>query len=242
MARTHFPHSDPVGARLLLQETRPGTVEEIPWTIVGVIGDERLTPFDDRREQPAVYVSIDQSPSSFAGLVVRTLSPPEQLRDGLRRAVAAFDKDQALWDVKTGDELRAEATGLDRLRAAYVALFAALAVLLAAVGVYGIFSFTVTQHTREIGIRAALGAGRRDLLWLILRRQLLLTAAGLGVGLLGIFPADRLMGHLLYGVRVSDPWTVAAAAVLLTAIAIGASWIPARRATRVHPLIALRAE
>jgi putative ABC transport system permease protein len=242
MARRYFPHVDPVGQHLLMQETRPGTTEEIPWTVVGVIADERLTPFDDRRERSAAYVPVDQVPTMFAGLVVRTATDPDRLRESIRRALIGVDRDQAIRNMKTVDQLEADARAPDRLRTWFLGIFAGVALLLSAVGIYGVFAHAVVQRTHEIGIRAALGARRGHLIWLILRQGMVLSAAGLVVGFLGALGVTRLLRTFLFGVGVVDPIAISTTAVTLGAIAALACYIPARRATRIDPLTALRNE
>jgi putative ABC transport system permease protein len=242
MARLYFPHVDPVGQHLLMQETRPGTTEEIPWTVVGVIADERLTPFDDRRERPAAYVPVDQVPTMFAGLVVRTATDPDRLRDSIRRALIGVDRDQTIRNMRTVDQLEADARAPDRLRTWFLGIFAGVALLLSAVGIYGVFAHAVVQRTHEIGIRAALGARREHLIWLILRQGMVLSAAGLVAGFLGALGVTRLLRTFLFGVGVVDPIAISTTAVTLAAVATLACYIPARRATTIDPLTALRTE
>jgi putative ABC transport system permease protein len=242
MARLYFPHVDPVGQHLLMQTTRPGTTEEIPWSVVGVIADERLTPFDDRRERPAVYVPVDQVPTMFAGLVVRTTTDPDRLRESIRRALIGVDKDQAIGNMRTVDQLETDARAPDRLRTWFLGIFAGVALLLSAVGIYGVFAHAVVQRTHEIGIRAALGAPRGHLVWLILRQGMALRAAGLVVGFLGALGVTRLLRTFLFGVGVVDPIAISTTAVTLAAVAALACYIPARRSTTIDPVTALRTE
>jgi putative ABC transport system permease protein len=242
MARLYFPHVDPVGQHLLMQETRPGTTEEIPWTVVGVIVDERLTPFDVRRERPAAYVPVDQVPTMFAGLVVRTATDPDRLRESIRRALIGVDRDQTITNMRTVDQLEADARAPDRLRTWFLGIFAGVALLLSAVGIYGVFAHAVVQRTHEIGIRAALGARREHLIWLILRQGMVLSAAGLVAGFLGALGVTRLLRTFLFGVGVFDPIAISTTAITLAAVATLACYIPARRATTIDPLTALRTE
>ena len=242
MARLYFPGVDPVGQQLLMQETRPGTTEEIPWTIVGVLADERLTPFDDRREHPAAYVPIDQVPTTLVGLVVRSVNDPDRLRESIQRALINIDRDQAINNVRTVDQLEADARAPDRLRTWLLGLFAAVATLLSAIGIYGVFSHAVVQRTREVGIRAALGARHRQLVWLVLREGMVLTGAGLTAGFVGALAVSRLLRTFLFGVEAIDPLAIAVTAVTLAAVATLACYIPARRTSAIDPVTALHAE
>ncbi|HWW85505.1 MAG TPA: FtsX-like permease family protein [Vicinamibacterales bacterium] len=242
MARLFFQGVDPVGQHLLMQDTLPGTDTEVSWTIVGVITDERLTPFDDRRERPAAYVPIDQVPTMFAGLVVHTATAPDGLREPIRRAISRIDKDQAIRNVRTVEELEADARAPDRLRTWFLGIFAGLALLLSTVGIYGVFAHAVVQRTHEVGIRAALGARPGHLVWLILRQGIVLSIVGLGVGLVGAVGVTPFLRTFLFGVGPVDPIALGATAVILGAVATGACYIPARRATTIDPIVALRAE
>jgi putative ABC transport system permease protein len=242
MARMYFPGVDPVGQQLLMQEKRPGTAEEIPWTIVGVLADERLTPFDDRREHPAAYVPIDQVPTMLVGLVVRSASDPVRLVESIQRTLIGIDRDQAINNVRTVDQLEVDARAPDRLRTWLLGLFAAVAILLSAIGIYGVFAHAVVQRTREVGIRAALGAQRGQLVWLVLRDGMVLTGTGLFAGFLGALAVSRLMRTFLFGVEAIDPLAIVATAVTLAAVATLACYIPARRASAINPVTALHAE
>jgi putative ABC transport system permease protein len=242
MARMYFPGIDPVGQQLLLQETRPGTAEEIPWTIVGVLADERLTPFDDRREHPAAYVPIDQVPTMLVGLVVRSVQDPIRLSESIQRALTSIDRDQAINNVRTVDQLEADARAPDRLRTWLLGLFAAVATLLSAIGIYGVFAHAVVRRTREVGVRAALGAGHRQLVWLVLREGMVLTGAGLAAGFVGALAVSRLLRAFLFGVEAIDPLAIGVTAVTLAAVATVACYIPARRTSMIDPVTALHAE
>jgi putative ABC transport system permease protein len=242
MARLYFPQADPVGQHLLTRDTLPGTAEEIAWTIVGVIADERLTPFDDSRERPAVYVSIDQMPTEFAGLVVRTTGDPNGLREPIRRAIIGVDKDQAVTNVRTVDQIEVDAMAPDRVRTWSLGLFASVGLLLSAIGVYGVFAYAVVQRTHEIGIRSALGARSTDLVWLLVREGMALSAVGIGAGLIGALGITRLVRTFLFGVGAIDPLAITIAAVTLATVALLACCIPARRVTTIDPIAALRVE
>jgi putative ABC transport system permease protein len=156
--------------------------------------------------------------------------------------VHEINKDQTLTEVKLLEQIKAESMASNRLRSMLLAVFASIAVLLAAIGIYGVISYSVEQRTREIGIRAALGASRGDLLRLVLRSGMLMAGAGLVLGLGGAFGLTRLLANLLFGVGERDPMTILAVAGILTCVALLACYIPARRATKVDPMVALRYE
>jgi putative ABC transport system permease protein len=178
----------------------------------------------------------------FQALVVRTAMNPASLQQALSRAVHEINKDQTLTEVKTLEEVKAESMASNRLRSMLLTVFASIAVLLAAIGIYGVISYSVEQRTHEIGIRAALGASRADLLGLVLRGGMLLAAAGLVLGFGGALGLTRLLSNLLFGVGERDPLTMGAVAAILGLTALVACFIPARRATKVDPLVALRYE
>jgi putative ABC transport system permease protein len=245
MARLYFKDEEPVGKRVLVQEIVPGKTQlgtEIPWEVVGVVADEKVGSLDGRNDNPGLYVSNAQSPVYGQALVVRAATDTSRLRQALSRAVHQINKDQTLTDVKTLDEIKAETMAPNRLRSLLLTVFASIALLLAAIGIYGVISYSVEQRTHEIGIRAALGASRTDLLRLVLRGGMLLAGAGLAIGFAGALGLKRLLENLLFGVGGRDPLTIGAVALILALIALLACYIPARRATKVDPMIALRYE
>jgi predicted permease len=245
MARTYFANEDPVGQRLLMDRPGFGTVysgEASAFEIVGVIADERLTPFDDKSEHAAVYVSNEQDSRGFAGIVVRASLEPSRMERGLRDAIAAVDKDQPVRDVKTIEQLKSEAMVPDRLRSVLLGLFAAIALALSAIGIYGVISYSVGQRTHEIGIRAALGASPANLMRLVVGSGMALAAIGLAVGCVAALGVTRLLRSFLFGVESSDPLTLIATVGVLTCVSALACYLPARHAAQVDPLDALRAE
>ena len=245
MVRMYFKDEEPIGKRILVQEIVPGKTQlgpEIPWEVVGVVADEKVDNLDSKGDDPGMYVSNEQSPVFFQALVVRTAMAPSGLKLALGRAVHEINKDQTLTDVKTLDQIKAESMASNRLRSLLLTVFAAIAVLLAAIGIYGVISYSVEQRTHEIGIRAALGASKSDLLRLILRGGMLMAGIGLALGLGGAFGLTRLLANLLFGVGERDPLTLGAVAALLTGVALLACYIPARRAAKVDPMVALRYE
>jgi putative ABC transport system permease protein len=245
MARMYFPDADPVGRHLIMSQPGLGFVllgEETPWEIVGVIADERLVPFDDQEPHPAVYVSNLQSPTPFAGVVVRTSVDPSGMGEALRRSVAAIDADQPVTDVKTVGQLEDESLLPDRLRSWLVGVFAAIALLLASAGIYGVVAFLVAQRTHELGIRAALGATPASLVTLVVVPGAVYAGLGLALGCVLAYGVTRLLGSFLFGVRPSDAITFLGTAGVLAVVAIVACYLPARRAARANPIEAVRAE
>ncbi|MGH9667476.1 MAG: FtsX-like permease family protein, partial [Bryobacteraceae bacterium] len=241
----YFPKEDPLGKRILIQEIVPGKTQlgdEIPWEVVGVVADELVSSPGDRNDNPGVYVSVSQSPVYGQALVVRAAMSPALLQQAIRRAVKAVNKDQPLTDMRTLEQIKSESMASNRLRSLLLAVFAAVAMLLSAIGIYGVISYSVVQRTHEIGIRAALGASTGNLLRLILRNGMWMTAGGLALGVGGALGLTRLLNALLFGVGARDPVTIAAVAGVLALVALLACYIPARRAAQVDPMVALRYE
>ena len=245
MVRKYFPKQDPVGKRILVQQIIPGKTQlgpEIPWEVVGVVADERVNSLDDKEDSPGMYVTNEQSPVYFGGLVVRAAADPSVLQKALLQAVYEADKDQPLTDVKTLEQLKSESAASDRLLSVLLAIFAGVALLLAAIGIYGVISYSVAHRTGEMGIRVALGASPGSLLGLILRNGAWMSGAGLVIGIGGALGLPRLMKAFLFGVGAWDPVTLAAVAATLGGVALLACYLPARRATKVDPVVALRYE
>jgi putative ABC transport system permease protein len=243
-ARRYFPEQDPIGQHILIQEIVPGKTElgpEISWEVVGMIRDEKIGGPADT-QSAGVYVSNEQSPVYGMVLSVRASIDPLTLQKAIAAAIHSVRKDQAITDVRTVEQIREQALAGRRLQSALLALFGAVALVLAGLGVYGVISYTVAQRTREMGIRAALGASKPSLMRLVFNRGAWLTAAGLAIGIAGALALTRLMGNLLYNVSPRDPATITAVAVALAAVAGLASYVPARRATKVDPVVALRYE
>ncbi|WP_223641122.1 ABC transporter permease [Corallococcus sp. EGB] len=236
-ANLFWPKDDALGQRLKLHG------KDMQWaTVVGIVDDLREWGLDVP-SRPAAYYSLSQLPSVSMGLAVRVKSgDPEALRAQVEAEVRAVDADLPLFDVSPLTRRMDRSTGPRRLSALVMGLFAGVALLLAALGLSGVIAFSVTQRTRELGIRMALGAARGDVLRLVLAQGLRLSLTGVAVGLCLSLALARLLGALLYGVSADDPWTFGGVALLLTGVALAASWLPARRATRVDPIIALRAD
>jgi putative ABC transport system permease protein len=243
-ARRYFRDEDPIGQHILIQEIVPGKTElgsEISWEVVGTIGDEKIGgPADD--QSAGVYVSQEQSPVYGMVLSVRAGVDPLTLRKAITAAIHSVSKDQAIIDVRTVDQIRDLAMAGRRLQSVLLSVFGAVALVLAGLGVYGVISHSVAQRTREMGIRAALGASKPSLLRLVFQRAVGLTAVGLALGMAGASALTGLMGNLLYNVSPRDPATMTAVAFTLAAVAGLASYVPARRATKIDPVVALRYE
>jgi len=244
MARQYWRSADALGKRFKIGDV--DGPEMHPWiTIVGIVGDVRQMGLDApvKAEMYLPYSQISDQPW-FAprDLVVRTVAEPMSLVPAIKDAIRAVDAEQPVSNIRTFDEILDEEVVQRRLGASLVAAFAALALLLAAIGVYGVLSHFVNQQTAEIGVRMALGASRRDILALVLGKGMTLALGGVGLGALGSLALARLVSGLLYGVTAADPITFVAAAVLLTALAVVACYLPARRAARVDPMIAMRCE
>jgi putative ABC transport system permease protein len=244
LARRDFKDADPIGRRLLIEEIIPGKTElgpDIAWEIVGVIRDEKVMGMDDDRSA-GVYVSNEQSPAYGGTLSVRAGSNPATLLKSITAAIQSVNKDQTITDIRTVDEIKELSVAPNRIQSTLLGIFGTVAVVLAAIGIYGVISYSVAQRTHEIGIRAALGATNGGLVRLILVRGLVLTSAGLTIGLAGALGLTRLMTSILYGVGARDPGTMIAVASILAGVAAAACYVPARRATKVDPIVALRYE
>jgi putative ABC transport system permease protein len=235
MARRFWPDQDPIGKPIKL--LADGTLG----TVVGIVGDARHYYLSEE-QQPQVYDCYSQFPGIFATVVVRTNVEPMSLAPSVREAVWKVDKDQPMWKVRTEEFLINRNVADKRFLMLLMGIFAALALTITAVGLYGVVSYTVGQRTQEIGIRMALGAQTPDILAMILQQGMRMVLIGVVVGLAAAFALTRLMASLLYGVSATDPLAFTAIALLLAGVALLACWIPARRATRVDPMVALRYE
>jgi putative ABC transport system permease protein len=240
LARQSFPGEDPVGKRI--KQGGSDRPDNQFMEVVGVVGDVRYEGLH-AKVQPTFYLPYQQSPWFDMSLVVRTsVAEPRSLAAAVSREVWALDRDLPVARVATMEELMSRSVAQPRFRTLLVAVFSCVALLLAAVGVYGVMSYAVVRRTHEIGVRVALGAQVRDVLRLVVGHGLRLVLAGIGLGLAGALLLTRVMEGLLYGVSAADPLTYAGIAVLLAAVALLASYIPARRATKVDPMVALRYE
>jgi putative ABC transport system permease protein len=238
LAQRKFPNQDPIGQRVHVGPT------SLPWfTIVGVVGDVRQASLA-MSETDAVYTTPMQwyFADNTMSLVVRARSDAATLAPAIRHAIWSVDKDQPITRVATMDSLLAATAAERRFALILFETFGLVALALAAIGIYGVLSGSVTERRREIGIRLALGAQTSAVLKLVLWQGLKLSAMGIGLGLLGALALTRLLQSLLYGISATDPLTFAAIALLLLSVALLACWLPARRATQVDPMVALRYE
>lgn len=237
-ARRFFPNEDPLGKRF-----KQGRAEsKNPWvTVVGIVGGVSHTAIGVA-SQPEVYLPFQQNPDAAITLVARTKSDPRSLAATVRREVSALDKDLPVSNIKFMDEIVASTISQPRVYALLLGIFAGLALILAAIGIYGVISYSVTQRTHEIGIRMALGAQARDVLALIVKQGMALALVGIFLGLIVSLALTRVLASQLYGVSSTDPVTYTAISLLLMVVALIACYIPALRATKVDPMIAVRYE
>jgi predicted permease len=237
MARQFWPTENPVGHRVTMKDWGPPLTGEI----VGVVGDIKTNGLD-AAVGPMIYWPYPQFPQLFNTIVVHSDGDPLRLIPALKAAIWAVDRNQPISDVETLDHILSESVATRRLYMILLGVFSAAALLLAAVGIYGIVSYSVSQRIHEMGIRLAVGAERIDVLLLILKQGTRLALIGIATGIVVTLLLTRLMSHLLFGVSPTDPLTFALVAILLTLVTILACYIPARRATRVDPMVALRYE
>ncbi len=235
MARRYLAGEKAVGRRLIIP-TSP-----IPYEIVGVVGDLKLYSLGAPVE-PGIYVPYAQSPFPVMSLVVRTTLDPTASTSMVRREVLAIDGDQPIADVKTMRTVLSESVLPQRLSMAMLGAFAVIALVLALVGIYGLTAFAVSHRTREIGIRMALGAQQSDVLRLVIKRGMIVAAVGIAIGIFAALAVTRGIGGLLFGIASTDPIVYAGISLLLVAAAVVASYFPARKATEVDPIVALRHE
>jgi putative ABC transport system permease protein len=253
-ARRFWPDEDPIGKVFKLgppEESIPAGILRpgyrfIRWTVVGVVKDVRYERLG-RPGSAEIYTLPQQSMANDGAtrtmfLAVRTAADPTALTDAIRRQAQELDREQPIANVATMDERRAESLLEARFNTLLMAIFAAVALTLAVIGIYGVMSYSVAERTREIGIRVALGAQRRDVLGLVVKRGMALVLGGALIGLGGAVALTRLIASMLYEVSATDPLTLAAVAGTLVAAALAACWLPARRATKVDPMEALRYE
>ena len=238
-ARQFWPGQDPIGKRL-----KPGSsTSNSPWReVIGIVKDVRQNDFiaSPKRQMYFTYRQLKNIAAN--ALVVRTSIEPVSLAVPVRNAIWSVDKDQTVADIDTMDHIVAQAVARQRFSMLLLGLFAALALLLASIGIYGVMSYSVAQRTREIGIRIALGARRADVLQMTLKQALKLVGVGMILGLAAAFLLTRVLQTLLFGISATDPITFLGISLVLLAVAILASYIPALRATKVDPLVALRGQ
>ncbi|PYT03208.1 MAG: hypothetical protein DMF60_19095 [Acidobacteria bacterium] len=237
-ARRFLPNEDPIDKRIKLG----GRDSTRPWlSIVGIAGDVRDTALESDA-RPCLYIPYPQFPSSGMTLVVRAAFDPARLISGIRDEVWAVDKEQPVTDLKTMDQYIADSVSPRRFNALLLAIFASLALVLASVGIYAVIAYSVTERTHEIGIRVALGAQSSHVIKLVVGRGIALVVVGVMIGLAGALALTRVMTSLLYGVSATDPMTFLIVSMLLFSVALLASYVPARRASKVDPMVSLRRE
>jgi putative ABC transport system permease protein len=233
MARKFWPAADPIGQRVLIGH-RPSPLE-----IIGIVGDARGVGLN-AEAKPEMYTALRGF--WYAFLVLRTNREPSSMASTVRDQVASLDKGVPVYRIATMDRLLSRSVAPDRFNLFLLGLFAALALVLATVGIYGVLAFGVGRRTHEIGIRLAMGAHQDDILQLVVRQGMKLVLVGIVLGIAGALALTRLMASLLYGVSATDPATFIAVTFLLVSVAMMACYVPARRAMRVDPVVALRHE
>ena len=235
LARATWPDADPIGRRIRVPEFKE------PATVIGVVGNVKHRTATEP-VQPQLYLAHYQSPMIFSSLVARTAVPPLSITSSIRQAIWTVDKDQPLWSISPLDQIVSASHGSAKFTALLLGILAAVAVLLACVGIYGVMSYAVTERTHEIGIRMALGASADRVLRDVVGRGLRLTLIALAVGVPAAIGIARLARGVLFGVGPGDPATLAGAATLLGLVSLAACYLPARRASRVDPVVALSEE
>jgi putative ABC transport system permease protein len=236
MARLFWPNQDPVGKRFSQEKDKPKWI-----TVVGVVGDVREYGLD-QPTAPEAYFPQSQQNRNYMTLAVRTATTPLNQLAALTKVIHELDSQVPVFDSRELAQVVSESSEQQRFVALLLGLFAGLALVLAAVGIFGVISYSVVQRTHEIGIRMALGAGRKEVLGMVLREGLSLALYGVAAGLAGAWALTRFIASLLYGVRPTDLFTFSLVPLVLTAVALLASYVPARRATKVDPMVALRYE
>jgi putative ABC transport system permease protein len=233
LARHYWGEESPLGRRISADSGKTWV------TVVGVVGDVRHYGLD-RNPTDELYMPFAQVPIREGSLLVRTTGDPHQAASIVQEEIKAIDPDQPIANVETLEELRGESLASPRLTASLLMMFALLALVITGAGLAGVIAFSVSQRTQEIGVRMALGAERSEVLSMVVGEGMRLVFAGLVFGVAGALAAARLMAGLLYGVKTTDPATFIGVSAVLAAVAIAACLVPARRATRVDPMVALR--
>jgi len=244
MARRYFPGQDPVGKRIKTGD--PGFLTTSQWeTIVGVVGDVKYGGLDSASEATLYvpyFLTYWPAFSREMFLVVQAKGDPKAIAPSLRATVRALDRDVPLADLHTMNELLSDSVAQPRFRTLLLGIFAALALILSAIGVFGVMSWLASRRTKEIGVRMALGASRREVLRMVLGEGLRVALIGVAIGLVAAFASTRMIKELLFGVAPADPATFVAVSLLLVAVILTACYFPARRTTKVEPMTALRYE
>jgi putative ABC transport system permease protein len=241
-ARQYFPNEEPIGQKITLGWGRGKDTPRAGGEVVGIVGDAKEAGLDEE-EPPQLYMPYRQWPVQGMSLILATTIPPASVADAARRAVYATDANMPVANVKTLEQIVARSISQPRFYTMLLAVFAGVALLLAAIGIFGVLSYAVAQRTREIGIRMALGAQERTVLGLVVRQAMALAAAGVAIGVILALALSRsLVSKMLFSTSPHDALTFVSVAAILGTVALAASYIPARRATRVDPIVALRSE
>jgi putative ABC transport system permease protein len=238
-AARYLSGTEPIGRRLTIGSSdRPR-----PWTtIVGVVADFRNNGAS-QPTRPEIFVPVEQQSAwNQLFLLVRTDVSPAAVLPDIRQTLAALDREQPIYAIQTLEEAMATSSFQQRISAVLLTIFAALALLLAAIGIYGVMSYSVSARTQEMGVRLAIGAQRRTVIWLVIKQVLTMSVVGLAIGIALLLVAGRSLERLLFGVTTLDPVTIAIVSAVLGLVAIVAAWAPAARAARVDPIVALRYE
>jgi predicted permease len=241
LKRQYWKDSDPIGQRIQLTSRQASQVNAGNLTIVGVVGDIRSDGFD-AAGAPHIYLSEPQSPAYNSVVYLRTAADPGALGEAIRREVQAVDKSIPVFGIQAMDDVVAKNLSARRFALEILGIFAIVAFLLACIGIYGVMAYTISQRTGEIGLRIALGARRSDILRIVLGEGALVVVVGVGAGLFGSVMLTRFLQTMLFEIQPTDPLTFTALTILLAGVALMASFIPARRASRIDPLVALRHE
>jgi putative ABC transport system permease protein len=242
-ARRFLRGGDAIGRRVFVEQIVPGKRElgpEIPWEVVGVVADEKVGSLDST--SAGIYVAYAQSPIVGVSLLVKGIGEPARFTKAIQSAVWKVNPGQALDSVETLEQIKSESVGGQRLQTFLLGLFAVLALLLAAIGIYGVLSYVTAQRTQELGVRAALGASTLDLMRLVVLGGIVPVGAGILLGLAGSLLLTRVMQTLLFETTPTDPATMIGVGLILSTVALAACYVPARRAARVDPIVALRHE
>jgi putative ABC transport system permease protein len=238
-AEQYWPGQDPIGKRVKFGGAHPNN----PWSaIVGVVANVKYQGLDQESPRVQAYMPYTQATFLGASLVIRTAGDPKNLAVAVRNEVLAVDPDQPVYDIRTMNEVIKISVAPRRLYMTLLGIFAGVAMTLAAIGLYGVMAYSVTQRTHEIGIRMALGARQRDVLSLVVGHGLALALAGVAIGVIGALAVTWLLSSLLFGVSATDLSIFIIIPLLLAGVALGACFVPARRATKVDPMVALRYE
>jgi putative ABC transport system permease protein len=237
LAKRFWPNDDAIGKRLGFKSSDPQVWHEI----IGIVGNVKHRRLDVA-PKPELYFPYSQYPGTFMTLVVRTTSEPVNAIAATRNQVLSLDPDQPIFDIKTMNERLSSSVAVNRFVMLLIGVFAALATILAAVGIYGVMAYTVSQRTHEIGVRMALGAGAHDVVGLVMANGLKLVVSGMGIGIAGALALSRVMESLLFEVSTTDPLMFGIMAAVLAAVAMLSCFLPAYKAVRIDPMIALRYE